>query len=260
MADITISYNGSTISEISASETKTLYTKGKWCEDDIDVVYVKPVTPTSYLGTNPVKIADYTGEKVYLSSTVFTTWTPSKTALVLSTTANAGTAVLDLANYNYYIVWTSESVFSYNASATNTSRTVKQSHSICQGIYKSPSGLTALYQKNYNANRCTTLFTGGLIDFYNASSTHTMTYTVSTALYPSATAATFSNSTSDTPTLTVKTPVFRIVCNDTYLSTASAGNIDASNTYYKYWGELWRVDKDSTMLGMYKNIIDAYNT
>lgn len=219
-----------------------------------------PPTPTSYLGTNPVKIADYTGEKVYLSSTAFTTWTPSTTALVLSTTANAGTAVLDLANYDYCIIWTSESVFSYNASATNTSKTIKQNHSIYQGIYKSPNGLVALADKNYNANRCTSLFTAGLIDYYNANSVHTLTYTISTAIYPSATAATFSNSTSDTPTMTVKTPVFRIVCNNTYLSAASAGNIDASNTYYKYWGELWQVDKDSTMLGMYKNIVNAYNS
>ena len=218
-----------------------------------------PATNTSYLGTNPVKLADYTGEKVYLSSTAFTTWTPSTTALVLSTTANAGTAVLDLANYNYYIVWTTESVFAYNASATNTSRTIKQSHSICQSIYKSPNSLANLSSKNYNANRCANLTSVGLIDYYNASSAHTLSYTLNTAIYPTATAATFSNSTSDTPTLTVKTPVFRIVCNDTYLSTANAGNIDASNTYFKYWGELWRVDKDSAMLGMYKNIINAYN-
>lgn len=218
-----------------------------------------PATPTSYLGTNPVKIADYTGEKVYLSSTAFTTWAPSTTALVLSTTANAGTAVLDLANYDYCIIWTSESVFTYNASAANTSKTIKQSHSIYQGIYKSPNGLTALVNKNYNANRCTNLFSGGVIEYYNQNSAHTMTYTVSTAMYPTSTAATFSHSTSDTPTMTVKTPVFRIVCNNTYLSAATAGNIDASNTYYKYWGELWRVDKDSTIFGMYKNIVNAYN-
>ena len=41
MADITLSYKGATISEISASGTKTLKTGGKYCEDDITLQYVK---------------------------------------------------------------------------------------------------------------------------------------------------------------------------------------------------------------------------
>ena len=227
-------------------------------ENAKELVYIKRPT-TSYLGANPVKIATYAPVTTYLKDTAFTTWTPSTTALTLSTTANVGTAVLDLANYDYCIVWTTEEVFAYNGSETNTSRILKQNHSICQSIYKNPGGLTTLAAKNYNTNRCTNLFSNGLIDFYNQNSVHTLSYTVSVGIYPTSTAATFSNSSSDTPTMTVKTPVFKIACNSSYLSTANAGNIDANNTYFKYWGELWRVDKDSTMLGMYKNIIDAYN-
>lgn len=42
MADITVSYKGSTIAEVSASGTTTLETAGKYCEDDITLQYVKP--------------------------------------------------------------------------------------------------------------------------------------------------------------------------------------------------------------------------
>jgi len=42
MSDITINYKGSAIATMDASSTKTLLTEGKYCEDDIDVVYVKP--------------------------------------------------------------------------------------------------------------------------------------------------------------------------------------------------------------------------
>lgn len=42
MPDITISYNGNTIATMSESGTKTLLTDGKYCEDDITVVYVSP--------------------------------------------------------------------------------------------------------------------------------------------------------------------------------------------------------------------------
>lgn len=42
MSDITISYKGSNIATMDASGTKTLLTEGKYCEDDIDIAYIKP--------------------------------------------------------------------------------------------------------------------------------------------------------------------------------------------------------------------------
>ena len=42
MSDITISYKGDSIATMDASGTKTLLTKGKYCEDDVEVAYVKP--------------------------------------------------------------------------------------------------------------------------------------------------------------------------------------------------------------------------
>ena len=42
MADVTLTYKGSTIAEMDASGSKTLNTAGKYCEGDIGVSYVKP--------------------------------------------------------------------------------------------------------------------------------------------------------------------------------------------------------------------------
>lgn len=42
MADVTLTYKGSTIAEMNASGSKTLKTAGKYCEGDIGVSYVKP--------------------------------------------------------------------------------------------------------------------------------------------------------------------------------------------------------------------------
>lgn len=42
MADITVNYEGSTIATRSASGTTTLLTQGKYCTDDIEIVYVQP--------------------------------------------------------------------------------------------------------------------------------------------------------------------------------------------------------------------------
>ena len=40
MADITLSYKGSTIAAMSASGSKTIQTAGKYCEDDIALTYI----------------------------------------------------------------------------------------------------------------------------------------------------------------------------------------------------------------------------
>lgn len=42
MADVTVTYQGNTIAELSASGTKTIKTGGKFCEADIGLQYVKP--------------------------------------------------------------------------------------------------------------------------------------------------------------------------------------------------------------------------
>ena len=47
MADVTLTYKGSTIAEMSNSGTKTLKTSGKYCEGDIGISYVKPEGGTS---------------------------------------------------------------------------------------------------------------------------------------------------------------------------------------------------------------------
>ena len=47
MADVTLTYKGSTIAEMNNTGTKTLKTAGKYCEGDIGVSYVKPEGGTS---------------------------------------------------------------------------------------------------------------------------------------------------------------------------------------------------------------------
>ena len=56
MADITLSYKGSTIATMSASGSKTIQTAGKYCEDDIELTYIsanpndttEPALPSLY--------------------------------------------------------------------------------------------------------------------------------------------------------------------------------------------------------------------
>ena len=58
MADVTLTYKGNTIAEMSDTGTKTLKTAGKYCEGDIGVSYVKP----SSGGSDDLAIKMITGE------------------------------------------------------------------------------------------------------------------------------------------------------------------------------------------------------
>ena len=53
MAEVEISYKGSTIASMNASGTKTLLTEGKYLEDDVAVVYSRPSAPS---GTKNISI------------------------------------------------------------------------------------------------------------------------------------------------------------------------------------------------------------
>ena len=63
MADVTLSYKGSDILELSDSGSATLKTGGKYCEDDIAVEYVKPSG-----GLSPV-VTQYTHVEAWTNQT-----------------------------------------------------------------------------------------------------------------------------------------------------------------------------------------------
>lgn len=46
MPDVSITYKGNTIATMDASSSKDLLTRGKYCEDNISITYVKPAGPS----------------------------------------------------------------------------------------------------------------------------------------------------------------------------------------------------------------------
>ena len=64
MADITVTYKGNTIGEISASGSHTVDTAGKYCEADIGISYISPGGGTGIkwdlIGQKTVALTEYT--------------------------------------------------------------------------------------------------------------------------------------------------------------------------------------------------------
>lgn len=59
MADVEVSYKGSTIGSLSASGSLTLETEGKYCEADIGISYTSPGGGTLYYTSNGVAYMPY---------------------------------------------------------------------------------------------------------------------------------------------------------------------------------------------------------
>lgn len=260
MADITLSYKGATIAEISASGTKTLKTGGKYCEDDISLQYVKPISPWSYLGANPVKVLDIAETETALSATGFNTWTPSTTSAAIVDSSDVGTLELDMENYEYVILWFFDASFVYDGTETNTAKLLRSIQVLRGEIIRRPGSLSKLISNEYNTNSNAVFNTAGygLLDYYDTSSVNKIYYTYA-GLYPTYAQSPLSDITSDTPTITLKSPQIRAQCSTSYFSTSNAGKVDKANSKFKLRGEVWRVDKRGVMGEMYKNIVDMYN-
>ena len=80
MSEVNINYKGATIAGMDASGTKTLLTQGKYCEDDIDIVYNKPAgTSYTLLGSTELTANTTSTSNTSLGSiTVSAAWTKAK--------------------------------------------------------------------------------------------------------------------------------------------------------------------------------------
>ena len=195
-------------------------------------------------------------DETALEDTLFNGWTPSTTAKAIIATANATTEVLDLANYEYVLKWETSIEVALNEGATTKAQLKWEGADQYQHIRKYPSSLANIRAENFNGNACTTYFTVPFMRYWNTSGTLTYTHSISYGIYPALTAATFSNSTSNTPTLTIKTPTVNARCNATYFATARAAEVDQANTVIKRVGKLYRVAIPNAVREMYADFYE----
>lgn len=193
-----------------------------------------------------------------LEDTNFPSWTASTTASAIVATATADTFVADMVNYEYLIRWKYRFDAEYTSGATLKAMPYRECAELWQVLLRRPNSLANIAAGNYAGNGCLTYFSAPLNAYYNTSGALTYTYSISYGIYPAVTAATFSSSTSDTPTVTVKTPTVNARCSSTYFGTARKAYIDTASTF-KLKGELYRIKTGGAARNMYENLIDIYN-
>lgn len=210
-------------------------------------------------GSKPEFLQKFYDKEIALKDTDFDTWEASTTATSMKATENITTFVADMVNYEYLVRWSYRCDFEYLSGVTTKAIPLVECTEAWQSIIKRPSNLANLQSSTFNGNACITLYTAPLLDYRNTSGTETMTYSNSYGVYPSLTAHTFSNSTSNTPTVTLKTPAINSRCNSSYFATARKDYVDSTNTKYHLVGELYRIPKGGTQRTIYDSLINTYN-
>ena len=241
-------------------ETQTLETDGLMLAENI-TIHPIPTDPYDFLGKDPEFVKNLYSAEYALKNTLYKSWTPSTTAkAIVAAVTLPDTYAGDLGEYEYYLRWKFDSDIRYNSGTTMKYVTIRNLMELWQVLAKRPSSRANIEADNFNGNNCSTYFTAGFTDYYDKNGTQTYTWSSSYGFYIAATAATFSNSTSDTPTITIKTPTINARCSTTYFATARAADVDQENSKVKVTGELWRIKKGtSPSRRMHDYLVDLYN-
>lgn len=213
-----------------------------------------------FKGFNPELIDDNVYNlTISLADTLYATWTPSATAKAIIATATAKTFSANLNEYEYILRWRCTFDAVYDSGYTVKTAPIREVAELWQTIMKRPNSLANIQADNYNGNACVTFASIPLMEYRNSSGGLTYTFAISYGVYPAVTAATFSNATSNTPTVTIKTPTYNARCSTTYFSTTSANHMVDDESIIRVKGELYRVPKGSTMRAMYGLMTNLYN-
>lgn len=195
-----------------------------------------------------------------LKNTGFNGWTPSTTALSIVTSVTAGTFSANTANYEYYLVWECGVDLVYTGTPTQKALPLLSRCWMLQNITKRPSTWALIQSNSFNGNASTNVYTSTFLRYYGTTTgTVTYTWSASNGFYFGATAATFSNATTDTPTVTVKTPTLSAKCSTTYMSTANAGLIDQEKSTWFIRGKIYRVTPNSIEHNILAKVVSLIN-
>lgn len=238
--------------------------------DALGSVRVDPIPENYYDMSGPMawigKDAECVDDDVYsktekLKDTNFKSWTPSTTAATMVAAKNAKTFEADLENYEYYLVWECACDMDYTgASPTLKAHFLFSRCYLVQQITKRPSTFANIQAGNFDGNACMSLYTSNFLRYYGTTQgSVTYSWGTSYGIYFGASAATFSSTTSDMPTVTIKTPTVSARCSTTYFSTGNAAKVNQDKSGYSIVGKLYRVKKKGIIRSIYDHVVEIIN-
>lgn len=218
--------------------------------------------PLAWMGVDAELVTSFTLADVKLVNTSFNGWTASTTAKDILATRTVGTfTATNMSDNEYVIEWETKIPIVTPETATKKALPIYLAGYHVQGIIRRPSSYANIEASNANSNVNVSLFTAGNFFRYYGSTTGSLTYTWNTSygLYATVTANTLSNSTAESPVVTLKSPKVSARCSTTYMSTTNSNLIDQDKTIISQKCKVYRIKKRGFIRGCYDEIIRVVN-
>ena len=205
----------------------------------------------SWMGRNAYDMGEIYSLSTTLDQTNFNGWTPSTTAASIKATVTlTDKVVMDLVNYDYILLWTSDCQVAYNSSwSASKGSPIREICVAAQAVFRRPASDSAATAGSFNYNAVQqNIYQASWCYYWSSTTAKSLAFTTYVPCYiSSVTAATFSSTSADSPTVTIKTPVLSTRCSTTYFTTANAGKVDQESTTVKMKGRLYRVDAGTSV-------------
>ena len=216
-----------------------------------------------WMGANPELVSRFYQKRTLLKDTLFNGWTPSTTAKAIIATETLSNISVDLANYEYWIVWRWDYVPTFVTGATMKAQITRQCGTMYQNIHRRPYGIAniAAHTDTYNYNLNLMSTSSSYCFYYSTGGSATWTSGISYGFYPGLNAPAFGSTSATSTTIAPKTPTFNARCYSSYFATARAPEVDQNNTTITIFGDLYRVKRGTSLVRcMYHDAIDIYNS
>lgn len=201
--------------------------------------------PWTWMGKNATRIYESSVSTTYFKDTPWVSWTPSTTATALTTVGTFTTFSADMTNYEYLVHFQMYEELYYNAGAENKALLNRALDDVWYYVVRYASNYANLTAGTRNGNYAVKVYDQTAMDYFNTNGTRAAYLGWGYGLYPSASAPTFSSSSSMTPTVNVRNYALNARCSTSYLTVANAGYVNANTSFFKQKHEVWRIDVGS---------------
>lgn len=221
------------------------------------IVTISDVVTSGWFGMNYELVKTLPDLNWTLADTTYSSWTPSTTAGTIRAAYAWDTFDADMANYEYAIFADAYIAIEYADGTTYVPRVNAHSEQPMTIVSRRPNTYQRLVDKNYYSNSTYT-YNWYITDYYNSSNQRAIAIQQTVGIYLQAANVTFSHSTSDNPTVTVRTPAVYAKCSNNYFTTDAANAVTGATITIKN-GKVYRVEKWSNFQSaMNKRAIDFY--
>lgn len=229
--------------------------------DVTQYAFADVAVPWTWMGEEPTVVnSSFYSDSYLLGSTSYNGWAGSTTAKAIVASAAAGTFVASAMNeYEYLINWQMDVNCVLKSTATTKAIPIREVGNVWQLVTRRPNSVTNITNDNFNGNTAYTFFTAPFLQYWNTSGSSTYTWSNSYGIYGTVQTPTFSNATADSPTVTVKTPIWYARCSSTYFATGRVGDIDQAETTLKRTCKIYRVKKGTAPREIYEGLVNLIN-